>query len=277
MQHNIQEYIDSGILEQYATGSLPPPLAAEVELMTAQHPEIAAELTAVQTALEQFAMQYAVAPPPSVEAALRQKLFNAPTFAAVPPPSAVAAPNLPSMAAPQRGYLKYAAAILAFSLGLNGYFYYQWQNATQQVAAVQAEMRSKTTLFTDRYEAQKAGYEMSKGLLADVANNSVRSIKLAGIPANAPTASAIVYWRESDGRVVFDPAALPPPPSDKQYQLWAIIDGKPVDAGMVAIDGTVTLQAMKDIKGAVAFAVTLEKMGGSPTPTMEAMYVMGKV
>jgi hypothetical protein len=35
---------------------------------------------------------------------------------------------------------------------------------------------------------------------------------------------------------------------------------------------------MKNTKaGSVAFAITLEKEGGNPTPTMEEMYVMGKV
>jgi anti-sigma-K factor RskA len=34
---------------------------------------------------------------------------------------------------------------------------------------------------------------------------------------------------------------------------------------------------MKNIPKAEAFAITLEKAGGSPTPTLTAMYVMGKV
>ena len=38
------------------------------------------------------------------------------------------------------------------------------------------------------------------------------------------------------------------------------------------------LLAMKAVKGKpVAFAITLEKAGGSPTPTLEEMYVMGEV
>ena len=34
---------------------------------------------------------------------------------------------------------------------------------------------------------------------------------------------------------------------------------------------------MKVINHAEAFAITLEKQGGSKTPTMSEMYVMGKV
>ena len=38
-----------------------------------------------------------------------------------------------------------------------------------------------------------------------------------------------------------------------------------------------SVQKMKPFAKADAFAITLEKKGGSPSPTMEAMYVMGKV
>jgi anti-sigma-K factor RskA len=34
---------------------------------------------------------------------------------------------------------------------------------------------------------------------------------------------------------------------------------------------------MKSFGSAQAFAITLEKAGGSPTPTMDEMYVMAKV
>lgn len=37
------------------------------------------------------------------------------------------------------------------------------------------------------------------------------------------------------------------------------------------------MQEMKMIKSAQAFAITLEKEGGSEAPTMEEMYVMGEV
>ncbi len=36
------------------------------------------------------------------------------------------------------------------------------------------------------------------------------------------------------------------------------------------------LQRMKDISRAQAFAVTLEKAGGSPTPDLQALVLMGQ-
>jgi anti-sigma-K factor RskA len=64
---------------------------------------------------------------------------------------------------------------------------------------------------------------------------------------------------------------------NQQYQLWAIIDGKPVDAGV--FDGNVaSLLKMKEIgTGAVTFAVTVEPRGGKQSPTLESMQVAGNV
>lgn len=37
------------------------------------------------------------------------------------------------------------------------------------------------------------------------------------------------------------------------------------------------MEEMKAVKNAQAFAITLENEGGSPTPTMEEMFVMGTI
>ncbi len=61
-----------------------------------------------------------------------------------------------------------------------------------------------------------------------------------------------------------------------QYQLWAIEDGQPVSAGMYTEDKDSRI-ALANIPKAQAFAITLEKEGGSKAPTMENMFVMGEI
>jgi anti-sigma-K factor RskA len=85
----------------------------------------------------------------------------------------------------------------------------------------------------------------------------------------------MVYWDKSTGQVYVYASKLPTPEAGKQYQLWALKDGKPVDAGVFDINGE--LQQMKRITEADAFAVTLEPVGGSETPTLELLYVVGGV
>ena len=84
---------------------------------------------------------------------------------------------------------------------------------------------------------------------------------------------------KNTGEVYIDPSNLPEAPSGKQYQLWAIVDGKPVDGGLIISTkkgDKYQIQKMKTFGKAEAFAVTLETTGGNPTPKGD-MYVMGKM
>ena len=59
-----------------------------------------------------------------------------------------------------------------------------------------------------------------------------------------------------------------------QYQLWAMIDGKPVSLGMINMQ---EMQIMKSTPRAEAFGVTLEKEGGASEPNMDELRVFRKV
>ena len=45
--------------------------------------------------------------------------------------------------------------------------------------------------------------------------------------------TATVYWDTRTKEVYLIPANMEKVPEGKQYQLWAIVDGKPVDAGIM--------------------------------------------
>jgi anti-sigma-K factor RskA len=96
----------------------------------------------------------------------------------------------------------------------------------------------------------------------------------------APDAAAKIFWMKNTGEVYVDPSNLPELQPGKQFQLWAIVDGKPVDAGMILTSkqgDKYRIQKMRSFGKAEAFAITIEKAGGSPTPTMDQMVVMGKM
>jgi anti-sigma-K factor RskA len=72
--------------------------------------------------------------------------------------------------------------------------------------------------------------------------------------------------------------AMPSNDADHQYQLWALVNGKPVDLGVFDANGKLEgLQVMKNIGEAQTFAVTLEPKGGSISPTMSQLMVMGNI
>jgi anti-sigma-K factor RskA len=57
------------------------------------------------------------------------------------------------------------------------------------------------------------------------------------------------------------------------------MNGKPVDLGVIGADvwQEKLLVKMKGVNEAQAFAITLEPKGGSVNPTMDQMYVVGKL
>jgi anti-sigma-K factor RskA len=123
-------------------------------------------------------------------------------------------------------------------------------------------------------EGQLSDREVALGVLR---SKEYKMIKLAGTK-QAPKASMMVAFNPAKKEVMIDMAAMEMPANDAehQYQLWAMVDGKPVDLGvfdMVADDDG--MKRMKAIEDAQAFAVTLEPRGGSKSPTMEQMMVIG--
>lgn len=84
-----------------------------------------------------------------------------------------------------------------------------------------------------------------------------------------------VYWDTLSKAVYLRTDRLPAAPAGRQYQLWALVDGKPVDAGV--LENCSGLCRLKPVIKAQAFAITLEPAGGSPTPTLSQMCVLGKV
>jgi len=61
---------------------------------------------------------------------------------------------------------------------------------------------------------------------------------------------------------------------DKQYQLWAQIDGQMVDLGV--FEHNDQLQRLKTTQKAEAFVITIEPRGGSPVYDPSAAVVKGR-
>jgi len=103
---------------------------------------------------------------------------------------------------------------------------------------------------------------------------AIKTITLAGVEQH-PKLKAHVFWNTNTTDVYLSLENLPPAPEGMQYQLWAIVDGKPVDAGVFPLDHTDQITSMNQIPKAQAFAITLETKGGNPTPNLSQLYVMG--
>lgn len=262
---NAQEIISSGILELYCTGLTSVAETADVQRWAKQYPEVAAEIIAIQAGLENYAQANAIAPGASV----KEKVFaRINKDMAAPVVNLKTAGNSTAKVVPLKNYWKIAAAasilLLIGSTVLNVVFYDKFNRTSKDLE------NSQQALVRETQRAR--GMEVDMGVIQSKYSEPV---KLSGLEA-APDAVAKIFWMKNTGDVFIDPSNLPDAPKGMQYQLWAIVDGKPVDAGMIKSENKAHIQKMKSFGRAEAFAVTLETEGGNPTPK-GSMYVMGKI
>jgi anti-sigma-K factor RskA len=266
---NKEDIISSGLLDLYALGLTSPEEARQVEEWINQYPEIKQELDAIEVSLESYAQANALEPSSSV----KDKIFSQITKGEQKDPNNIPLTNFsPAHHNVYRipTYFKLVAAaiiiLLIGSIVLNYSYYNKYQSVNNKLQAAQEKIKQN----------QETNLAMKDDINVMSDKNSL-PVVLKGTPL-APDAVAKIYWMKNSGDVYVDPINLPSVPEGKQYQLWAIVDGKPVDAGMISTEkGIYRIQKMKSFGHAEAFAITLEKAGGSPTPTMDQMYVIAKV
>ncbi|GGD74628.1 hypothetical protein GCM10011514_43330 [Emticicia aquatilis] len=272
---NIQEYIASGVLESYVLGLASEKEVAEVEQMAIKYPEIKAELRAIEDALESYAFANAQTPPAHLQSKIweqieteigvegkQTKVLDFDSGKEIDYDKQQA----PKLTGFYGSYLRVAASVaLLGSLLANIYFATQWKETkTNLSVAVNENIKLQKDL-----KSQEGVMQPSEVSL--IMDPQIKMSKLVG-QKGAENSTVMLAWDTKTNKVYVVRGNLPTPPAGMQYQLWAIVDDKPVDAGVFDIKNNT--QELKKVPPAKAFAVTLEKQGGSPVPTSDIM-VMG--
>jgi anti-sigma-K factor RskA len=259
-----EELISSGLLELYATGITSPEEAEIVREHLLQFPELKEELNDLEQLLGNYALSQSVAPAPSV----KEKLFNE-LFSDKNGESETPVVSINKKYPIPLFYKSIAAAVFILLIGsivLNYTYFEKYHTAQNALVEAQQKLDSQ----------ERSNKAMTRDLDV-ITNKYAMPVVLNGTP-QAPNALAKIFWMKNTGQVYIDPTNLPKVPPGKQYQLWGIVDGKPVSGGMIETSkGVYHIQKMKSFGKVDAFAITLEKAGGSPTPTMDQMIVSAKM
>lgn len=285
---NLKAYIESGVLELYVLGDLSPEEALSVEEMAAKHPEIRDELAAIEEAMEQYAFQNAIEPPADLESRLFEKLgltdiaaeakqHTQSTPIYVEEPRVVPLDSSNGSVKVLRYALVACVALLIVSTAALFITYNKLNAAHDQIASLNLD-KQKFAGVVSKMEFENQGLE---NIAAMADSKEWATIRLEG-QAYSPSSKMKVYWNKKDKSVLINYVAMDLPKADPkhEYQLWALVDGKPVSLGVFGSSdstGREALVKMQAIEKAQAFAVTLEPMGGSVNPTMDKLTVMGGV
>ncbi len=279
----VKDIISSGLLELYVTGAATQQESLQVEQWADQYPEVKKELEDLQDVMENYAMAQAVQPDEELKEKILAKLKPAGSvkekiFSRIQTKDPVLVTDTGNEREAEKifsipSYFKWAVAasiiLLVGSLVFNYIFYTRYRNASNELLTAQQQMDRQQQLASSMDTAIKV---MTDKYAVPVLLNGTEK---------SPDALAKIFWMKNTGDVYVDPTNLPQAPSGMQYQLWAIVDGKPEDAGMIALTidtkkGTYHLQRMKSFGKVQAFAITMEKAGGNPTPKGD-MIVQAKI
>lgn len=276
---NIKEYISNGIVENYVLGLVDATERAEFERMCAAYPEVKAARDNFEILLEQQAFMNVIQPPPDLESKIFAEIqteSNTGKSRVVSMNKGTYEDKIVSSLNRMRYFVAAAVLLLIVSTALNFYFFNQNKNYLAQyenLLASQQQLASTNKALETRVQT----YESDLAILKDP---DMTIVKMPGsnVPTSpAPNSLATVYWNKSKEEVYLLVNNMPEPAAGKQYQLWALVDGKPVDAGVFDTNTETAIVKMKKIPNAQGFAITLEKKGGTVSPTMEQMYVLGNV
>lgn len=263
---NTHEYISSGVLEAYALGELSEQERGEVERHLASHADLRTELDQIEAAQEKLLQRTAIKP---------RDAFRAELFARIDGQAPAAKVVSMSSSGPGRWKLAAAASVtVALVSSYLAYHYYdQWKSTQGELT----ELIAQNQRVASDYNQVNQRLDKIESDIHIIHNPAFKRVALKGTP-HAPTSLAYVYWNEDTREVYLSVQEMKQLARENQYQLWAIIDGKPVDAGVFDGDGAGGLFKMKEIgSGATLFAVTVEPRGGKPAPTLETMQVAGPV
>lgn len=259
---NTQEYIDSGILELFVLDELSYKERVEVITNANKYPIIKKEIKAIEDTLYLYSLQRAVPPPPSLEAKIMYKIDS------IPPSGG----NLLSDSG-NKWLSPLLSGLLIATIGFGGWMFFDNNNKEEQLTALNTQLETQQ-IACDEIEADNKILEEQMRMIRTASNKIIR---MKGTD-KAPEAIATIYWNPDAQKTYLDVNSMPAAPTGKQYQLWAIVDGTPVDMGVFDIELTAKmLQEVPHIEDAQAFAVTLEPQGGNKIPTLDEMYVVGEV
>ncbi|MDB5108902.1 MAG: Anti-sigma-K factor rskA [Mucilaginibacter sp.] len=271
----VKAYIETGILELYVLGDITPEERLQVEAMIAAHPAVKAEIAEIEKAMELYADANAVDPSEyqrgKILNSLLTNLADDRTFTAKnkvnTTDSIISMP--PSRA---NNFYKYAFTASIILLAASIIALYQMHNQLMESNTQLAILTSQNQRFSKTVNLM----DEQLGVFRDTCFKVVR-LKPTG---KVPNIGITVAWNPVKKKVMIDMATMKMPKNDKthQYQLWALVGGKPVDLGVFdkTASDTTAMKQMKSIASADAFAVTLEPRGGSINPTMSEMMVLGK-
>jgi anti-sigma-K factor RskA len=253
---DINSYIASGIIEMYVMGLCSAEEKTELEKLRRQHPALNDAVVKYEKELEEKMQKNSTLPSPETDERILKSL------------NALQTPVVEMTGVQQKvrnlGWLKPAAAASFVLLAVSVFFNYSLNDKNRKLKRdLEAASNIPQTLPLADYNIMK--------------NPTITPVALYGVGTHA-ICRCTMFWDKKTGKLYIMIHHLPQSSNTSDYQLWAMVDGKPVSVGIIQDEIRGRFIEMGNVPaGATAFTVTLEKAGGNSAPTEEETYLAGRI
>lgn len=257
---NIQEFLQSGLLEAYALDQCSDSEKTLVESMLQQHEAARTELDAIEQALEQYAMAQAVPAPPAVREHILKEVGGSPATTAAPVPQPGAAPGVS---------LRIFQVLALVMFAVAGYFF--GKNLKLQEGL--AEKDAKIAQLEKDLKACSDKQEQSREVYAQLRDSDTRRVAMT----TNGKGEGYVYHNPLRKTVMVDLGSLPVPDTGKYLQLWGIVDGKTVPIGMIDVRSASSWQSFTAPDNVAGYGVSLEDKPEGATDFPRVVLMLGNI
>ena len=270
---DIQSYIASGKLELFLLGELTEREREEVLALAKTHPEIQRELDELEDALFSLDEKMGVTP----SAKVKEKIFASleGSFIIEEPILAKATPVESKVVtlSPWKNFAVAASIVAVLATGIAIYFAGKFYDTEEKFTALLQDQQ----VMADNLNQVKLEFEETDSRLDRLVAGDFKRVQMIGetLPMQKD-AKVDVFWDQRAQEVFVAVNTLNSLSAEFDYQLWAIGKDGPVGIGLVNPGEKFTLQQMQAVAEAGAFAITIEPKGGSKSPTLEKLVVLGE-
>ena len=243
MKDKIKVFLDSDLLERYLLGTVSEQEAQRIERYIAMYPEVRETYNELQDNLEAFAKLYALKTPEGLRGRILTK---------------VKAENTS-----RKRFFRYAVAASFATLLFAGASYFFWN----QNKNLQEENTIVTNKIKNLEEDMRQELEDVRNQFIVLNNPQTKKYRVKG-NQKAKELKAMAYINPVKRLSYINVEKLPNLPEDQCFQMWAEVNGKMVNLGVIkeATDQE-KLLALPYADNAVGY-ITIEPKGGTQTPTV---------
>ena len=251
MKNKVHTFLESGLLDKYLIGATTSSETVEVESYIAKYPEVKEEYNLLQDHLELVAKTQAIRPPSYTLDVILDAIDDKPVVRLHQPRKAPF-------------WFSVAASVAALIFAGTSYIFY---NQSQTL------LNENNTIADEIFDLRN-DIDSNKGKLDDVMrqfmklnNPETEKYVLRG-NERAKDLKTVAYINPIDKSSLIDVVSLPELSEEQCYQMWAQLQDKMVNLGILDMDDK-KLKSVPYIEDALSLNITIERKGGNNNASIE--------